>query len=539
MTTEHLPQMAEPRLRVGEAIADRLRALGVDTVFGIPGVHTIELYRGIGRAGLRAVTPRHEQGAGFMADGYARVTGRPGVCLLISGPGVTNAMTPIAQAYHDSVPMLVLASTPRRGDLGRGRGALHDLPDQAGLLAGITKFSETVVHADVALAALDRAWAIMLSGRQRPVHLALPLDLLEEESIGAPVPQRPAVAEAAAGLIEAAAALLEHAERPVILLGGGTVEAGEAALALATHLDAPIALTGNAKGIVASSNPLVLGAVLPFAATQELLADADVALLVGTELSEVDVIYSGSELRFRGSVIRLDIDPAQLSNGADPAIGIAGDARASLQTLLDVLQTHAVGRASRSGAERVRATRAALAWTPESEAHVPWLDALDAALPPDRVIALDSTKLAYTAHHYLAAEQPRGWLAPYGFGTLGAALPMAIGAKLGAPDRPVVAVAGDGGILFTIAELATAVDLALPIPIVVWDNGGYGEIRDSFDRAGAPRVGTETTARDLCAIGEGFGCSATQAESPAQLTAAIQRALTVAVPTVIRVRATD
>jgi acetolactate synthase-1/2/3 large subunit len=220
--------------------------------------------------------------------------------------------------------------------------------------------------------------------------------------------------------------------------------------------------------------------------------------------------------------------------------GVAGDAHAVLSALGDALRDS--GRASADaapGADRVRAALRQLDWTPESEAHMPWLDALERTLPADRIVALDSTKLAYTAHHYMSAERPRSWLAPYGFGTLGTAVPMAIGAKLGRPDRPVVAIAGDGGLLFTIAELATAVDLRLALPIVVWDNRGYGEIRDSFDRAATPRVGTETTAHDVLAIAAGFGCAVADAGSPEALGAAVEGALAVDRPTVIRVRAGD
>jgi thiamine pyrophosphate-dependent acetolactate synthase large subunit-like protein len=527
-------------MRVGEAVVEALGELNVELVFGIPGVHTIELYRGIGRSGLRAVTPRHEQGAGFMADGYARATGRPGVCLLITGPGVTNALTPIAQAYHDSVPLLALASITRRSELGRRRGPLHDLPDQAALVRSVTSFSETVTDVAEVGAALRSAWSAMLSGRPRPVHLALPIDLLaaECEPLRGPAPQTatdPPDGEA----VRRAAAVLRRARRPVMLLGGGAVDAGGPAADLATLLDAPVALTGNAKGAVPSSHPLCLGAVLPFGSVQELIADADVALLVGTELSEVDVIYSGRRLRFGGSVVRVDVDPAQLDNGVRATCGLVGEAGAVLTALLRVLHAQDRTPPAGDGAARVREALRGIAWTAESEAHMPWLDALEQALPADRILALDSAKLAYTAHHYLPAERPRSWLAPYGFGTLGTALPMAIGAKLGLPDRPVVAVAGDGGLLFTIAELATAVDLRLPLPLVVWDNRGYGEIRDSFDRAAAARVGTETTAHDLLAIAAGFGCATAHANTPETLGEAVAAGLTARRPTVIRVPASD
>jgi thiamine pyrophosphate-dependent acetolactate synthase large subunit-like protein len=527
-------------MRVGEAVVEALGELDAELVFGIPGVHTIELYRGIARSGLRAATARHEQGAGFMADGYARATDRPGVCVVISGPGVTNALTPIAQAFHDSVPLLVLASVTKRGDLGRRRGALHDLPDQAGLVRSVTSFSETVTEVAELGSALRRAWTAMLSGRPRPVHLALPTDLLEAECEPLRLPTPQSAASAPDGeAIRRAAAVIAHARRPVVLLGGGAVDAGRPAADLATLLDAPVALTGNAKGAVPSSHPLCLGAVLPFGSVQELIADADVALLVGTELSEVDVLYSGRRLRFGGAVVRVDIDPGQLNNGVRASCGVVGDSGAVLSALVRVLREQDRAAPAGDGADRVREALRGMEWTADSEAHMPWLDALEQALPADRIVALDSTKLAYTAHHYLPAERPRSWLAPYGFGTLGTALPMAIGAKLAFPDRPVAAVAGDGGLLFTIAELATAVDLRLPLPLVVWDNRGYGEIRDSFDRAAAPRLGTETTAHDLLAIAAGFGCATAEASTPEALGEAVAAGLAAPRPTVVRVRATD
>jgi thiamine pyrophosphate-dependent acetolactate synthase large subunit-like protein len=534
MVCSMLQTTANEAMRVGEAVAADLRALGVEVVFGIPGVHTIELYRGLERAGMRAITPRHEQGAGFMADGYGRVSGRPGVCVLITGPGVTNALTPIAQAYHDSVPLLVVASTTARGDLGRGRGPLHDVPDQAALVRSLTASSETVVDASDVGPALRRAWAAMTTGRPRPAHVAIPVDLLTAAAGGggavAPVPGVPLAPPEED--VERAAALLAAAGSAAILLGGGAVDAGPAAIALAERLGAPLALTGNATGTVPLSHPLCLGPTLPFAGTQALLRDAEVVLLAGTELTEVDTMYTGRPLTFEGRVIRVDVDPDQIDAGVPADVGLVGDAAVTLGALLEAVGT---GSPAAGIAERVRRARAAIEWTEQSRGHLPWLAALDAALPEDRIVALDSTQLAYTAQHALPVERPRSWLAPYGLGTLGPALPMAIGAKVAAPERPVLAIAGDGGVLFTIAELGTAVDLGLALPLVVWDNGGYGEIRDSFDRAGAPRLGTEVTVHDLLGVAAGFGCATASAGSPAELGFAVSAALEAERPTVIRV----
>ena len=538
---------------VGQAIQGALAEAGARHVFGIPGVHTIELFRGLGRHDLELVVPRHEQGAGFMADGYARASGRPGVCWLITGPGVTNAVTPIAQAFHDSVPILVVASETAVADRGQGQGPLHDLPDQRALMACVTGHAESVATADELPGALARAWAALHQGRPRPVYLGLPHNLLGQDCPSLPALVKPAALGGhppAPADLDAAAELLAAAENPVIVLGGGAVDAGAEAARLAETLDAPIALTGNAKGTVPSSHPLNLGATLPFGPTRAAIAAADVVVLVGTQLSDVDVIYNGARLSFSGAVIRVDIDTAQLSSGTEARLGIVGQAAPVLAGLADRLSDddrypaaisarpgRGQGTSARSPRGEVQAALTALEWTAQSRRHLPWLGALDRALPADRVVALDSTQLAYTALHALPVERPRSWLAPYGYGTLGPALPMAIGAKVARPDAPAIVIVGDGGLLFTVAELATAVDRGLNLPVVVWDNRGYGEIRDSFQRAGIEPVGCDTTARDILGVAAGFGCATARAGSPQQLGEAVSAAFELDRPTVISVQA--
>ena len=254
------------QLRVGEAIIDLLtREYGVDTVFGIPGVHNIELYRGLHRSGVRAISPRHEQGAGFMADGWSVITGKPGVCVLISGPGLTNALTPIAQAYHDSRPMLIIASTTPTNALGKSFGPLHDLPDQAALVRSICAFSETVTDAQELPQLIERAWNVFTSQRPRPVHLAIPMDVLEQmcarfEKVDTeahrPVP--------AASEIKRAVELINAATNPIVVAGGGCVDAGAQLAKFAEAIDAPVVLTGNAKGVLSSTHPLCAGNCLVF-----------------------------------------------------------------------------------------------------------------------------------------------------------------------------------------------------------------------------------------------------------------------------------
>ncbi|MET3806872.1 acetolactate synthase-1/2/3 large subunit [Nakamurella sp. UYEF19] len=500
-------------MKFGEAIIDLIaNSYDVDTVFGIPGVHTIEFYRGVHSRRLHSVVPRHEQGGAFMADGYTRVTGKPGVCLFVTGPGVLNAMTPIAQAWHDSIPMLVLAATTASGDLGRGRGPLHDVGDQTAMTVPITSISETVSDPDRFAELIAQAWQSWAVGRPRPVHLAVPVDLLSAE-VGPikPVRLEATPTEPDQTAVTSAAQALRAAVRPVILAGGGALGAPDGIRLLAERLDAPVVTTGNAKGLIPADHPLSVGTLLPFSPVLDLIERADVVLAIGTEFSDVDRIYTGAELKIPGTLIRVDIDRGQLDGLVKATIGIAADAALTIEALLLVLPAHPQAR---GGAERTRKTVAAVTFSDQTEQHGPWLDALGSVLTDDTVTVLDSTQLAYSALHRLPGGHPGNWIASYGLGTLGPALPMAVGARIGRQEAPVVAVAGDGGVLFTLPELATAVDTGGQLTLVIWDNAGYGEIRDSFDRAAAPRIGTETSAHDLVAIARGFGAAATRVDTP-------------------------
>ncbi|GBL20408.1 probable 2-ketoarginine decarboxylase AruI [Acidimicrobiaceae bacterium] len=521
------------QLRVGEAIIDLLaREYGVDVVFGIPGVHNIELYRGLHRSGVRAISPRHEQGAGFMADGWSIVNGRPGVCVLISGPGITNVMTPIAQAYHDSRPMFVLASTTPTNALGKSFGPLHDLPDQAALARSVCAFSETVTDPLQLPALIERAWNIFTSARPRPVHIAIPMDVLEQScepftrvNISAAKP----VAEARD--INRAIEILNSALDPVIIAGGGAIAASTQLIALAEILDAPVLLTGNAKGVVPSSHRLCAGNCLVFGRVQRDIEAADVVIVVGTELSDTDLYNNGRALNLAGKIVRIDIDHEQLTRRTTPTVGLVGDAAQTLQAIISRLKP----RAQTNGETRARTWREH-ARAKTNKVFVPWLTAIEAELPSNAIVALDSTQLAYSAHWWLPAVQSRSWLAPYGFGTLGCALPMAIGASVAAPSRPVLVIAGDGGWLFTVAEMAAAKDLNCKIVFVLWDNSGYEQIRDSFDDVKAPQMGVDVSSHDPLMIARGFGWSASEVTTPEQLSVTLRDAFGRTGPQFIRVQ---
>lgn len=522
---------------VGEAIVGLLEAHGVTTVFGIPGVHTIELYRGLAGSDIRHVTPRHEQGAGFMADGYTRVRGDgPGVCFVISGAGVTNVLSPIAQAYHDSQPLLVISAEPSRDD--RGHGSLHELPDQLAITRSICAFSATVTEPERLPDLLHDAYEVFTAARPRPVHISVPTDVL-----AAPAPSQEARLPSArrprptGEQIQAAADVLARAQRPFLILGGGGVDAADDAAALAELVGAPIITTGNAKGAIGDSHPLSLGCALASEAVLTELRAADAVVAVGTELSSVEALVIEGAIDVGGKVVRIDIDPLQLLDDRYETVGVLADAKLALSALNEALRGREINREGRS--ERAQSLRTRIRWWPQVTEHQPWLDAIAAAMPPDAVVALDSTQLAYSALNCLrrAVAAPRSSLAPYGFGTLGPALPMALGAKVAAPNRSVLAIAGDGGALFTIAELATAATLSLGVTLIVWDGQSYQEIADSMARVAMPPIGTDLNAVDFVALGHSFGCDAERVGDPDGLHDALQRAQLSGRPTVLHVSA--
>lgn len=522
----------------GEVLVELLAAHGIDTVFGIPGVHTVELYRGLPNSGLRHVTPRHEQGAGFMADGYARASGRPAACFIITGPGLTNIATALGQAYADSVPMLVISSVNHTFELGLGEGRLHELPSQRNLMAGLTAFSHTLLRPDELPMVLARAFAVFRSARPRPVHIEIPLDVIAAEAghvdrrafvkCTKPAPD--------SGAIEEAASLLRQATRPLVWLGGGAQDAAPEARRLVERLGAPAVLTINGKGILPPAHPLSLGSTLPQTPMIEELAAADVVLAVGTELGETDTLLFAGRPKLSGTLIRIDIDAEQLTRNRLPDIAILSDAGAALAAIADLLEA-AGFRPGSEGALRAKALRERLDCLLDARQriHRRFLSTVQSALP-DAAIAGDSTQPIYSGNLFYEPERPRSYFnSSTGYGTLGYALPAALGAKLADRHRPVAAVIGDGGLQFTIGELATAVELGLPLPILLWNNRGYCEIKRYMAARGIPPIGVDIYTPDFLAIARGFGCEAARATSLGELAGLLRKANLGPGPTLIEI----
>jgi 5-guanidino-2-oxopentanoate decarboxylase len=514
-----------------------LAAYGVDTVFGMAGTMTLELYRGIARTGIRHVQCRNEQGASLMADGYARSTGKPGVCTIIGGPGVTNAATGIAQAYCDSQPMLVLSGASPTLTHGKGWGAIHELNDQAAVTAGFTAFSAMIRHTEEVPELIARAYAVFRGSRPRPVHLSFPRDVLPQ-----PVEddwklrRTPSLPMPDPGAIDEAAERLARATRPFIFVGGGAVGTRQPLTDIAECLGAPVLSTNAGKGILPESHPLSLGGSILQEASQQALADADVVLLVGSEVAAGD--HFASKLEISGEIIRIDIDPQELTSLYSAAVPIQADARAAMPALAAALTRRRPSARRASGESGVRdiLARNSAKMTGLEKRHARVWQVLRAALPDDAIVVGDATQIVYTGSFAMPMEKERCWHYSGNYCALGFALPMAVGAKLGTPHRPVIAVAGDGGVMFTINELATAAEERLALPLIVWNNDALQAIVDGMDERQIPRIGVQPRSPDFVQLAESLGCHATRATDAGHLTNCVREALLADRPTLIEVR---
>ncbi len=474
-------------LSVGEALVQALKSRGIDTVFGIPGVHTVELYRGLPASGIRHVTPRHEQGAAFMADGYARASGRVGVAFVITGPGLTNALTAMAQARADSVPMLVISGVNRRASLGQGFGLLHELPDQAAMVRALCP-SFQITAPEMLEPVLARAFAALETGRPGPVHIEVPTDVMPLPAalprLAPPAPPR----APEAGALAQAAALLTTAKRVVILAGGGARRAEAPLRALAEALDAPVVQTTNGRGLL-HGHPLCVPASPSLEATRALIAGADQILCVGSEIGPTDYdMYVRGGFPDLSGMIRIDLCPQQLARHP-AACRIEADSVAALTALLPLVAPRAGDGAHRAATAR-HAARAELPGLHPAMPHqLAMVEAIRDALPGALIVG-DSTQPIYAANLFYDHDRPGGWFnAATGFGALGFGPGAAIGASIAAPGVPVVCLIGDGGLQFSAAELRVARDEGLPLTFIVWNNAGYREIAEAMQAVGVPVTG--------------------------------------------------
>lgn len=521
----------------GAAIVKALQENGVELVFGIPGTHNLEIYRHLQGSGIRHVTPRHEQGGGYAADAYARVSGRPGVLITTTGPGLTNAVTAAATAYADSIPMLLISPGMPRGMERQDVGWLHEMKDQHAHLEAVVDRSVRVDSAIEAYDAVHEAFARWRVGRPRPVHIEVPHDVLDSSLEPAtltraaddsdprpPTPSSEALTEAAG--------TLARADSVVMIVGGGARRAAAEVRQVAERLNAPVITTVNGKGVLPETHPLSLGASIRLEAAKTIVSEAAAVLVVGSVLGD-DELW-GQPVTANGPVVRIDIDEGQLHKNLRATHALHGDAAATLRGLLDTLPSEVAGDLG-ARAEELRA-QCEEAASQEGAPFAPYHAALRSSLPPSTIIAGDSAQVSYfgTAHQW-ASLRPGQFVYPAGFATLGYGIPGGIGAALGAPGTPVVVVAGDGGTMFTIQEFATAVDLQLGLPVVIFNNGGFQEIREGMEHADIVPMAVDVRSPDFPLLGKALGGEGTRVHGPDELAQAVTDALTRSVPTLIEV----
>ncbi|MBI4247468.1 MAG: thiamine pyrophosphate-binding protein [Candidatus Rokubacteria bacterium] len=523
----------------GEWVVAALRVEGVRHVFGIPGIHNLAVYDALlGQNEIIHVLARHEQGAAFMADGYARASGRPGVVLVTTGPGATNTLTPLAEAYAGSIPVVVVMSDVATSFLGRDLGALHEVPNQIECFRPVCRMAEVVQSTRDIAPTIAGAFDLLRTGRPGPIAISIPNDLLGATHEGPPP-------SAGAGRrppchvrdVADAARYLERAERPLLVAGGGVIASGaEPELgALARRLGAPVITTVMGRGAISDADPLWHGVLPNRRATEPALREADVILAVGCRFAARSTRGLLLNLSFtpQQTLIHLDLDPTVIGRLFPPRVAMVGDAKDGLRRLLDELGT---------GAGRPAWDRAWLAGlrgdagprlTPEI---AELLGALREALPADAIVVNDQTGINYWMEWHFPVLAPRTFLYPVGSATLGYAVPAAIGARLARPGVPVVAVAGDGGFMFSVNELATAVKDRLPVVFLVVNDDRYGAIQWLQERLYGRSGGTDLANPDFVALARAFGARGERLERIAALPRALATALAHEGPSVLELR---
>jgi acetolactate synthase-1/2/3 large subunit len=512
-----------------------LETMDVETIFGIPGVHTLALYDALHSASsIRHIMTRHEQGAGFMADGYARATGRPGVALVITGPGITNIATAIGQAYTDSSPVVVLSTNVERAYLDGMRGSLHDLKDQPALMATVTNWNARVTRPDEVAPTIIEAMLRVQKGRTLPVHVEIARDVLDEriESVDYEIYEQEGPGFDLS-VVQDAARVLRRAKRPVIYAGGGVIASGSTAelRMLAETLQAPVVNSIQGKGSFDEMHPLSLGALwYPGNPVDDLVRASDCLIVIGSKLG----VQSTEHFRFPipEDHIRIDIDDEELVRNAKPSIGIHANASIALRSLLDSLERGA----SEWTETEIGEARARTEATAFGADRVAWLQAIRKAIPSDGVVAWDMTMMSYVACGLFPVSQPRTWLFPHGFGTLGFALPAAIGAKLGRPDAAVACVVGDGGFQFTMQEIATAVQYQLGLPIIVFNDSTYSAVKEEQNRERDGNfIAVDLVNPDFVKLADAYGIPGVRVTSPEMLEQELALALERDLPTILDV----
>ena len=511
------------RVTTAEAALSALLAHGIDTVYALPGIHNDDFFDALARtspsgsaAGIRVIHPRHEQGAAYMALGAAVATAKPQVYCVVPGPGLLNSSAALLTAYGMNAPVLALIGQIPQDAIGRALAYLHEVRDQAGILARLVDWSARIETPHDAPRLVAEAIRSMFVGRPGPAALECAIDVWGRAGpVGLqtplPIPHPPVDEDA----VKAAAKRLGIARRPLIIVGGGAQEASSEVARLAHDLQAPVMSYRRGRGVISDRDWLSVN--LPLG--RELWAEADVVLAVGTHL-HAPLLHWGYDRDL--AIIRVDADPEEPARVAKPEVALIGPAQAILQHLLDVLPAHNARRSSRSEEmqERHARMRARLA---KLEPQLSYLAAIRAELPEDGIFIDEVTQVGFVSRLALPVYRPRTFLSPGYQDNLGWGFATALGAQHARPDVPVLSITGDGGFLFTASEMATAVRHRIPLVTVLFNDGAFGNVRRiQEEKYGNRLIASDLLNPDFVAFAESFGANARRVKTPQQLRAALR-----------------
>ncbi len=522
-----------PRLTGGQALARQLREEGVRVIFGLPGVQLYHLLDGLyDQSGIRFITTRHEQATTYMADGYARTGAGIGTALVVPGPGLQNASAGIGTAYSASSPILVISGQVERRLVGGDHGALHEINDQLDTIRPVIKWGRRILHAREVPEVVHEAFVQLKSGRPRPVEIEISPETLAEEAevelLAPAAVNRPA---APTEQIARAVELLRNAANPMIWAGGGVhaADAHAALLRVAEHLQIPVYTTAAGKGAISARHHLSMGPTsFRRDPHKDRLAEHDLVFAVGSRLFQPGV-PAGPQ------VLQLDVDPAEIGRNYANTVGMAGDARATLEQLYHRLVQATPARPSRTA--ELQARRAER-FHPDTkpEPLQSFMDAIRSGIPDDAIIVQGFTQLGYYSRAYCPIYEPRSYITPGYFGTLGYAYPTALGAKVARPDKVVVAISGDGGFMYNVQELATAARYGINAVVIVFNDNAFGNVlRDQRTRFNGRAYGSELSNPDFMKLADAFGVRGVRVAEADALQAALQEASATAAPTLIEV----
>jgi acetolactate synthase-1/2/3 large subunit len=506
----------------GEAIVSGLVAHGVDTVFGLPGAQVYGLFDAFHQAQLKVIGARHEQACGYMAFGYARSSGKPGVFSVVPGPGVLNAGAALLTAFGSNEPVLCLTGQVPTQYLGRGRGHLHEMPDQLATLRTFIKWAERIEYPDNAPMLVARAFQEMMSGRRGPVSLEMPWDVFTQRSDVAaakPLPPFPAPLPDS-DRIRQAAALVAGSRRPMIFVGAGAIHAREEILELAEVIDAPVVAFRSGRGIVSNAHELGL----TMAAAYRLWPQTDLMIGIGTRLE----LPTMTRWPFRPDglkSVRIDIDPAEMRRYT-PDVAVIADAKAGTHALAAAVARVGYRKTSGRRAEIREASAAAHAEIQKVQPQMAYLNILREVLPHNAIVTDELSQVGFASWYGFPIYEPRTFITSGYQGTLGSGFPTALGAKVANSDRPVVAITGDGGFMFGVQELATAVQFNISVVTLVFNNNAYGNVRrDQIQRFEGRVVASDLVNPDFVKLAESFGVAASRVTAPDHFRPALEKAL--------------